>query len=158
MEGGRWRRRGYRGRYSNQRGSPRRTVGLYNEASNEALKDEYQEDYDFEGMNKKFQTLFKENEKKVEIGIKYDKVKSFYDSLSRNTDEKNEAPYDRSQQMQVNAETFNLDYQAYQERQGRYNNRYRSGSRGYRRRGGRGYQRRGEYENPRGVRYYRKNA
>jgi len=111
-------------RYSNQRGSPRRFVGQYTEQSNTALKEEYQEDYDFEGMNKKFMSLFKENEVKVDIAVKYDKGKSFYDSLSRGTDEKKELPYDRQQQMQINAETFNLDNQSY--------NRYRRGGYNFR--------------------------
>lgn len=140
-----------------QRGSPRRVVGQYSEHNNASLKEEYQEDYDFEGMNKKFQTLFKDENKASEVEIKYDKGKSFYDSISRNKEENKEAPFDREQQRQINAETFNLEFQGYNEGRGRssYRTRY-GGGRGYRR--GRGYGGRGEYSNQRRVRYYRKNV
>lgn len=151
-------RRSYQPRYSpgGQRGSPKKTDGVFKESSNEALKDEYQEDYDFEGMNKKFQTLFTENQPAVDVAVGYDKGKSFYDSISRNTDEKKETNFDREQQKQINAETFNLDYNSQKDRRrgGEYNPRYRGEGRGYRRRGG--YTQRRPYNNQRGVRYYKK--
>lgn len=151
------RRRDYSRRYPAQRSSPRRVIGLYNEASNEELKEEYQEDYDFEAMNKKFETLFKENDKKIEIEEKYNKGKSFYDALSRGTGDKKDTPYDREQHMQTNAETFNLDYEAYKERRGGFNYRRGTGNRGYRRRS-RGYSHRGQYSGRGEVRYARKNV
>jgi len=129
--------------YRYPRGSPYKTEGVYHEKpgayQDKAAKEKYSEEYDFEAMNKKFEALFKDSEAKVEIGVKYDKAKSFYDGISRGTDDKGENSYDRLKQRQIDADTFDLDTQFYPQQRGGYYPRYRRGGYGYGRRGYRGY-------------------
>lgn len=150
------RTRGYRNYYSRSRGSPRRIEGAYREHSNEEIKEKYEKEFDFEGMNKKFQSLFSEKDEKISVGSKYDKGKSFYDGISRGAEEKTESTYDRQKQRQIDAATFDLD-QDYRGR-GDYNPRYHSRGRyqgpSYGR--GRYTEYRGYPTHTRRVQYYRK--
>ena len=137
---------GYRGRrsrgyYSRGRGSPRKYEGTFQEHTVKELQDKYSGEFDFEGMNKKFEALFTEKEAKVDVGIKYDKGKSFYDTISRGKEERTDATFDRDKRRQIDAATFDLDPQYY-ERRGGYNPRYRGGQ------GGRYY---GGYRRGRGM-------
>ncbi len=156
-------RRG-RGHYPRARGSPRRVEGAFQEHTVKEVQEKYGGEFDFEAMNKKFEELFKEKEAKVEVGIKYDKAKSFYDAISRGKEEKTDTPFDRHKQRQIDATTFDLDPQYY-ERRGGYHTRYRGGSGGryyggYRRGrgmgGGRGQQSPSRRGQP--PQYYRKRA
>jgi len=149
-------RGGYQPRYQRSRASPRRFEGSYYERPERETQEKYSPEFDFEAMNKKFESLFKETEAKIEVGVKYDKAKSFYDKISRGTDEKTESPFDPLKQREINATTFDLDPEAYN--RGGYYPRYYGGQ-GYRgrssRRGeymGRGQQTRGR----RGQTYYRR--
>ena len=114
-------------RYTRSRGSPRggsrgspRRYG----SPRQAEVEEYEEEYDFVKMNEKFQALFKEQAPKVNVGVKYNKSTSFYDSLSRNTTENKETPYDRQKQLQLDADTFGFDAHEYRGRG--YHQSYRS--------------------------------
>ncbi len=167
-----WRgRRGgnYQPRYQSyrSRGGPRIIQGEYAEHPLTEVKEKYKPDFDFEAMNSKFQELFTEKEKSVDVAAGYNKSKSFYDSLSRGTgDERRESPYDRTKQREINAATFDLTNQPQEYGRGRYYGRgYRRG--GYGRRGtGYGYRRGGEYyghyrgsdEAPQYVPRYRRKA
>ena len=114
-------------RYTRPRGSPRGNSRRYAGATGAKESGEYEEEYDFVMMNEKFQTLFKEQEANVKISAKYNKETSFYDSLSRNTSDK-ESPFDRQKQLQVDADTFGFDVHEFRGRG--YRPRYRG--RGYR--------------------------
>lgn len=129
-----------------------RMEGKFQEHTVKEVQEKYADEFDFEKMNKKFEELFKETEEEVEVGVKYDKSKSFYDEISRGKEEKTSTPYDRHKQREIDAATFDFDPQ-YQERRGGYYSRYRRSWRGgYRRgRGQRGYDRRGQS-------YYRRRA
>eukprot|EP00826_Nyctotherus_ovalis_P037358 TRINITY_DN3400_c0_g1_i5.p1 TRINITY_DN3400_c0_g1~~TRINITY_DN3400_c0_g1_i5.p1 ORF type:complete len:302 (-),score=76.33 TRINITY_DN3400_c0_g1_i5:94-999(-) len=147
--------RGERDNYMPRRGRYRprgrgRMEGKFQEHSIKEVQEKYAREFDFESMNKKFEELFKENEKSVEVEAKYDKSKSFYDEISRGKEEKTTTPYERHKQREINAVTFDFDPQ-YNERRGGYYPRYRGRWRGgYRR--GRGYDRRGQQP------YYRRGA
>lgn len=137
-----------RERYRSHRGRGR-MEGKFQEHSIKEVQAKYAGEFDFEKMNKKFEELFKES--KIDVGVKYDKEKSFYDGLSRGKDEKEATPYDKFKQREIDAETFDFDPQ-YNERRGGYHPRYRGRTRGgYRRGGYRGYGRRGQQ-------YYRRRG
>jgi protein LSM14 len=134
-----------------------RMEGKFQEHIVKEVKDKYADEFDFEKMNKKFEELFKNQEEEVEVGVKYDKSKSFYDEISRGKEEKTTTPYDRHKQREIDAATFDFDPQ-YNERRGGYHSRYRGRWRGGYRRGrgqrgyDRGYERRGQQS------YYRRRA
>lgn len=146
---------GERNNYIPRRGRYRprgrgRMEGKFQERSVKEVQEKYAGEFDFESMNKKFEELFKENEKSVEVEVKYDKSKSFYDEISRGKEEKFTTPYERHKQREIDAATFDFDPQ-YNERRGGYYPRYRGRWRGGYRRGW-GYDRRGQQS------YYRRRA
>jgi len=134
-----------------------RMEGKFTEHTVKEVKDKYANEFDFEKMNKKFEELFRDKEDEVEVGVKYDKSKSFYDGISRSKEEKAATPYDRHKQREIDSATFDFDPQ-YNERRGGYQSRYRGRWRGgYRRgRGQRGYDR--GYERREQQPYYRRRA
>jgi len=150
-------RRG-RGHYQRGRGGPRRTEGSFEEHTVKEVQEKYGGEFDFEAMNKKVESLFKEV--KPEVGTKYDKGKSFYDSISRGKEEKPEGTFDRTKQRQLDADTFDLDpnyerrggYRGY--RGGNTGGRYYRRGRGGRGRGGEG----GNYYSPGRRGQYRRRA
>lgn len=138
--------RGYSPRRA--RGSPTRghrpLAGEYavsSDPSSQALKDKFKDDFDFEGMNKRFLDEQPEDEKAPQSpeSEKYNKGKSFYDTLSNSLKEKNttggDTGFDYVKQRKIDAETFGLQQMR---GRGRPYEQYSRGGRG-------GYERSGSY-------------
>lgn len=98
------------------------------------LKDKYQEDFDFEKMNEKFASLFKESKQAMAESSKekipeekYNKAKGFFDTISNSLSEKANqsqsegSQFDYQKQRQIDGETF-----GFEPRGNRYEGRYRS--------------------------------